>query len=130
MAIPLRAPAVLPIRYPGRRFQLWTYTVGHGQLLLRSTRGEQHATRCEILFKNVARIDLPALIDDLEIEAAAEGEIPASVLQLGAGERWDRTVFRVRGRNCVGYVVAGVVACAEDEGEYDTPSSLLDAPYP
>lgn len=130
MTIPHRTPAVLPIRYPGRRFQIWTYTVSHRQLLLRSTRDDRHATRCDILFKNVARIDLPAMIDDLEIEAAAEGEIPASVLQLGADERWDRTVFRIRGRNCVGYVVAGVVACAEDEGEYYVPSSLLDAPYP
>ena len=125
-----RAPAALPLRFPGRRFQLWSYTIGHSQVLLVSTKDRSHATRCEILFKDVARIDLPTLVDDLEIDAVDEREVPASVLQLGADEMWDRTVYRVRGRNCLGYVVAGLVMSAEDEGEYNAPSSLLDVLSP
>jgi hypothetical protein len=31
-------------------------------------------------------------------------------------------VFKLHGRNIVGYVAALVVACHEDEGEYDDPS--------
>jgi hypothetical protein len=130
MTNPLRKRAVLPVRFPGRRFQLWSYTVSHAQLLLVSTKDASHPTRCEILFKNVARLDLPTLIAELEIDAVDPREVPPSVLQLGEEEMWDRTVYRVRGRNCLGYVVAGVVVCGEDEGEYYTPSSLIDEPYP
>ena len=118
----------LPLRCPGRRFQVWRYTVSHGQLLLRSNRDDRHATRCEILFKDVARMDLPTLIDDLEIDAAAEAEVPASVKELGVDEVRDRTIYRIRGRDCLGYVVAGALAYAEDDGEYHSPSSLLAGP--
>jgi hypothetical protein len=121
----IEAPT-LPVRYPGRQFQLWTYTVSHGQLLLRSTRSEAHPTRCEILFKGVVRMDLPALMDDVEVEVAAEGDVPSFALELGAYERWGHLVYRVRGRGFVGYVVALGVWCAEDDGEYYTPSRLLE----
>jgi hypothetical protein len=119
-------PPTLPIRYPGRRFQLWRYTVSHGQLLLRSNKSEAHHTRCEIFFKDVVRMDLPTLMDEVEVDVAADADVPAFVLELGVCERWERPVYRVGGRGFVGYVVAGAVACAEDEGEYHTPSSLFE----
>src|SRR5688500_16208253 len=122
MTIP---PTTLPIRYPGRRFQLWAYTVSHGQLLLRSNRSEAHPTRCEIYFKDVVRLDLPKLMDDVEVDLPPAAEVPAFALELGAYELGDRSVYRVRGRGFVGYVVAGVMLC-EDESEYHVPSRLLD----
>lgn len=119
----------LPIRFPGRRFQLWRYTVSHGQLLLVSTKGDVHPTRCEILFKDVARVDLPTLLDDVEIDVVDARDVPDLVLQLGAYEMGYRKVYRVRGRGFVGYVVAGVAVWDEDEGEYHAPSSLMDGPW-
>lgn len=121
-------PATLPIRYPGRRFQLWAYTVSHRQLLLRSNKSEGGERRCEILFKNVVRLDLPTLLDGVEVEVAAGPDVPPSVLEVGADDGSERTVYRVRARGFLGYVVAGAVACAEDDGEYFTASGLLDQP--
>jgi hypothetical protein len=122
--MPIETPP-LPIRYPGRRFQLWTCSVSHGQLLLRSPKSEAHPTRCEIFFKDVVRVDLPVLMDEVEVDVAADVDVPAFVLELGGHERWARPVYRVRGRGFVGYVVASRVWCAEDDGEYHTPSSLF-----
>ncbi len=118
----------LPVRFPGRRFQLWRYTVGHARLLLVSTKDDVHRTRCEILFGNVARMDLPVLMDDVEVDAVGNADAPGHVLQPGAREMRERTVYRVRGNGFVGYVVAGVAVHGEDDGEYYAPSSLLDEP--
>ena len=118
---------MLPDSFRGRRFELWTYVVSHRQLLLRSNKSEQHAQRCEILFTNVARVDLPTLVDDLDIQLATGETTPAAVAHLGALERADRPVYLVRGQNCLGYVVAGSLAVKEDDGEYHSPSGLLQS---
>lgn len=117
----------LPIRYPGRRFQVWRYLVSHGQLLLRSTRGGTRARRIDILFKAVRRMDLPTLMDDVEITMAGEDEVPAAARGLGAWDGVDATVYRVAGRGFAGWVTAGSVAAAENEGDYDEPGPF-DAP--
>lgn len=117
-----------PIRFPGRRFQVWAYTVGHRQLLLRSNKSEGQSHRCEVLFKNVARLDLPTSIEDLEVEVEGDAIPGANARQLGAHETWDRTVYLIKGKNCLGYVVASSIAYTADEGEYDSPSSLLQLP--
>ena len=48
-----------------RRFQIWLYSVSHGQLLLRSNRSGEFSTRIDVLFKNVAAIELPTAFDGL-----------------------------------------------------------------
>ena len=118
---------MLPNSFRGRRFELWMYLVSHRQLLLRSNKSEQHAQRCEILFTNVARVDLPTLVDDLEIHLATDETTPAAVAHLGALERTDRAVYLIRGQNCRGYIVAGSMAFKEDHGEYYSPSGLLQS---
>lgn len=115
----------LPRHFAARKFQVWSYTVGHRQLLLRSTKSETDPTRCDVLFTNVARLDLPTLFDGLEIRDDAGKDAPPGANDLGANEPSGRTVYLVRGeRRYLGYVVAGAVAWAEDDGEYDDPSSL------
>ena len=90
-----------------RKFQLWRYTVSHGQLLLRSTKDDDHPTRVDVLFKNVHAIDLPASMDGLHIHKVG----PQS--------------YRLRGNDWEGQVQAGVLAVAEDEGSYLDPSPLF-----
>lgn len=118
---------MLPDSFHGRRFQLWTYVVGHRQLLLRSNKSERHANRCEVLFTNVARLDLPTLIENLEVQLATKETLPLAAAHLGALDLGDRTVYLIRGRNCLGYVVAGSMAVKEDDGEYYSPSGLLQS---
>ena len=55
-----------------RQFQIWSYKVSHAQLLLRSTKSENNPTRIDLLFKNVAIINIPTLLNDVRIRRADE----------------------------------------------------------
>lgn len=86
-------------------FQMWRYTVSHGQLLLRSTKedGEQ-TTRIDILFKGVRRIDMPTLTNGLRIKPARKRAFSVS------GDGWKGSVSALGGW------------VREDEGDYAEPS--------
>jgi hypothetical protein len=116
-----------PITF-ARRFQLWAYTVGHGQLLLRSPKSAGLSTRVDVLFKNVAAIHLPTILDGLAVSEATEGQKSELRVQVDPLRLEGRRVFVVRGTNFMGYVVAGVVASHEDEREYHEPSHFSLAP--
>jgi len=105
-----------------RHFQVWSFTVSHGQLLLRSTKAADQSTRIDVLFKNVLTIHLPTSFDGLSIFEASESEKTEIKFQIGAKGITDRKIFIVRGSNFQGYVIAGAVASHEDEGEYNDPS--------
>ena len=113
-----------------RRFQIWAYTVGHGQLLLRSVKGETFSTRIDVLFKNVAAIHLPTLFDGLAVAEATEMEKRELLVQVDSLRLEGRKVFVVRGSSFTGYVVAGVVAWHEDELEYYDPSHFSSSLTP
>lgn len=88
-----------------RTFQIWRYTVGHGQLLLRSTKEEGGpTTRVDILFKGVDWIDMPTRTNGLRIEPNGEHSFSVS------GEGW------------TGRVAAGGGWAREDDGSYADPS--------
>jgi hypothetical protein len=105
-----------------RTFQIWEYTVGHGQLLLRSPKADDMPKRIDVLFKNVAAIHLLTTLNSLTISEANEEDQIDSQLQVGSQILMDRKVFLVRSSEFVGYVIAGTVAWHEDEGEYYDPS--------
>ena len=52
---------------PNRQFQVWSYAVSHSWLLLRSNKTDVISARIEILFHDVAAMQLPTVIDDLTI---------------------------------------------------------------
>jgi len=113
-----------PLRFE-RRFQVWHYTVGHSRLLLRSPKTETLQTRVDVLFKNVAAINLPTLMDGITVELANEDTAQAIAGRSGSWSLGDRKVFIIRGNNYEGFVVAGSMVQAEDTLEYDAPSPLL-----
>ena len=100
-----------------RRFQVWNYTVGHGQLLLRSTKSSEFPTRIDILFKNVTAIHLPTTFDGVTIAEASDEERNRLKIHKNESEK----LFIVRGDAFEGYVIAGTVAHHEDEGEHSDP---------
>ncbi|MEU0480297.1 hypothetical protein ABZ260_14075 [Streptosporangium sp. NPDC006013] len=62
-----------------RRFQLWGYTVSHGQLLLRSTagpdrQGRKHETTIEVLFKPINAAKIRDSYDGLVVRRATDQE--------------------------------------------------------
>jgi len=107
-----------------RIFQVWSYTVGMGRLLLRSTKNETFTTRVEVLFQNVKAMQLPTSLEGLVV-AEADAELAQRIeaetgLTRGEGARF----FGLWTSHRVGYVVAGVVVSEEDEGEYYESSKL------
>ena len=102
-----------------RMFQVWAYTVSHGQLLLRSTKTDKIPTRVDILFKDMVALKLPSAFEELEIiESTAEH------VGLHQDAIKGRTVWSLRGPGFDGFVVAGAMAVHEDDGEYDAPSRI------
>jgi hypothetical protein len=111
-----------------RRFQIWNYTVGHSELLLRSTKTSGVVTRVDVFFKNVAAIHLPTILDGLSVSEASAEETAELHIQVDPSRLEGRKVFAVRGSNFTGYVIAGVIAWHEDEREYHEPSRFSLTP--
>lgn len=107
----------------GRLFQVWDYTVGHGQLLLRSVRQDQYPTRIDILFKDVAYLSLPTVF---------------RLASIGPADSWDGDDGLIDGRAAYalhadpqdGVVVAGVMFVVEDELSHNDPSPFAPSLHP
>ena len=118
------APMAEVHSFPGRRFQVWEYRVGHKQLLLRSTKDGSHPTRVEIAFKDVRAMQIPTLIEELSI-SVADAALATDARAQSGGDQASAVVFAISGLGFRGYVVAGVAYGHEDQGEYSDPSPLL-----
>lgn len=106
-----------------REFQVWKYTVSHGQLLLRSTKSPDCSTRIDVLFKGVSEFHLPASFVGLSITDASDSEVRIlCTLRKTPSLQKDVRVFKLQGKDFLGYVAALAVFCHEDEGEYYDPS--------
>lgn len=114
----------MPLSVP-REFQIWEYTVSHGQLLLRSTKANIHKTQIDVLFKNVVFIQLPARFQGLTISEIASDDPRAAAVSLGEFSLLGQTIFLVEGDAWTGVVVAGAVYFLEDESTHNDQSKLL-----
>lgn len=103
----------------GRTFRLWTYTVSHRQLLLRSLKTESHPTRIEVLVKDVRYVALPTTMEGLTFHRCDASEVPPELSSLSPEGPW----VRVGSGGVTGYV-AGVAFVSEDELDYDDPSAF------
>jgi hypothetical protein len=111
-----------------RRFQIWKYTVGHNQLLLRGTKSAECPTRIDVLFKGVEEFHLPTSFTGLSITEASETEA-RKLCNLGRSLSFGKNVkvFKIQGNDFVGYVAALIALCHEDEDEYDDPSFFAES---
>ena len=107
-------------RYDGR-FQWWSYTVSHGQLLLRSTSSSKRSTQVDVLFKDVVAVELPTSFDNIEVLEAETTDEPSRVALPSGG----RKRFLIRGRDVNGYVIAGAVHHVEGEQSHGDASPLI-----
>jgi hypothetical protein len=106
-----------------RPFELWRYSAGPGQLLLRSTKTEACATRIDIGFEDVAYVQLLTSLDRLTIRIGYASELPPGVRQ--TVDLGGKTVFVLEAAAARGFVVAGYGGYREDDGEFHEPSTLL-----
>lgn len=109
------------LSYSGR-FQWWSYTASHAQLLLRRTKTPERPTQVDVLFKDVELVNLPTTVDDLEVEEVSQ-EHDTTPKTRGV------KVFGVRGRGVQGQVIAGAVVHEEADRNYYEDSRLLP-PFP
>ena len=108
-----------------RDFQLWRAVVGHSQLLLRSTKSETESTRIDVLFKPVRAMKLLTMLRRLRVREADAGEAIEIARETGEEKDDEGRIFIVESGPFTGFVVAGVMATHEDDGEYGDPSAIL-----
>ena len=107
-------------------FQVWSYAVGHGQLLLRRTKSAEHPARVDILLKNVTWMCMPVGFSNLEVREIDPSEVEAIVSVSENYRGGDQRMFSLLGSDSRGYVLAGAIAFHEDDLGYDDPSALLE----
>jgi hypothetical protein len=114
-----------PIVRFDRKFQLWLYSVSHGQLLLRSTKNQNYQTQVDVLFKNVAIIQLPVVFAGLAISEISQQEFRLFELSACLLDVHERRCFKLEGENWDGFIVAGHVSWLENDSEHSAESELL-----
>jgi hypothetical protein len=112
-----------------RLFQLWSYTTSHSQLLLRSPKSSEYPTRIDVLFKNVANINLPTLLSGLTVNALSESEAAHLFQQFDAQAIKGMHLFSITDTNLNGHVIAGSIAWHEDNSEYNEASVVASGTF-
>jgi hypothetical protein len=107
-------------------FAIWSYTIGHGSLLLRRTKSGSHPTRVDVLLKDVSWVCMPTTFIDLQLRQLDAEEGRKLLTKSGGSHEAHRKVFMLSGKDWSGYVQAGAVAVHEDDGEYNDPSPLVE----
>jgi hypothetical protein len=113
------------LRFQGA-FAVWSYTIGHGRLLLRRPKAPGFPTRVDVLFKDTGWFCLPMTFDDLEIREVPLEEAGALLERAGHLRTAERRLFALSGAGGRGYVLAAVGVWHEDAVEYHEPSPLLE----
>ena len=122
--------AVLPFESP-RKFMILSYSVSHGQLLLRSQPEKKDDIRIDVLFKAVMAMELRARSEGLHISKIPFEELeglPSRPLDLiGDGQE---SAYLVSGKGWSGYVLGLSVFTVEDYGPPLGRSILLGPEIP
>lgn len=117
------ASAVESHMFDSRMFQVWAYSPGHAQLLLRSTKRHDLDKRIDILFTNVATMSLGTVmrgIDEIWVPAGLRAEFAS------AGEaQQNQRLYKFRGSGADGFVLASTMTVHEDDKMFDEPSEIF-----
>jgi hypothetical protein len=106
-----------------RFFQLWSYTVSHSELLLRSTKSDHYPSRIDVFFKGVEEFQLPTSFNGLSIADVSSEEVRTlQAFKPSPETGYDCKFYKVKSVDFVGYIVALLARCHEDNGEYHEPS--------
>ena len=104
-------------------FQLWTYSVSHGKLLLRSTRSADRDSQIDVLFVDVIYVSIPTVFNDLKLSWEGGGFDENHMVLADMDEKKN---FKLTGIGCDGFVVAGGVTFCESDNEYYDQSPLIE----
>jgi hypothetical protein len=111
------------INFPQQNFELWSYSPSFNQLLIRGNMSIDFPKRIDVLFSNVAYLNLPTDFIGLTMELASP-EQARSISSQSSGRSLPQSykVFMVRGQKYEGYVVAARYAVDESTRPYNEPS--------
>lgn len=108
-----------------RPIVVWRYTISFKQLLLRSVKATRHSTRIDVLFSGVEALSCRTSYDEgLRIVEAGYEESETIFSAAGVESNAHLTCFVLVGPSSRDWIVASYMQTAEDEGNYDEPSSL------
>ena len=99
-------------------------------MLLRSNKENVHASRIELLFKNVGSFHLATLVSALEVRVVSLTEAEARVGKILVAPHHNQKVYLVRSAEGDGYVVAGAAFISEDTLEYFDPTGFSGSYLP
>lgn len=108
-----------------RPFVLFSYSVSHGLLLLRSGKSPAHSKRIDILFQDVMALECRTSFADLVIEEVEAAFLDGVRSKARESIEPGHKVYSLRSGNWVGFVVGGIVSHSEDDGEFFAASRLL-----
>jgi hypothetical protein len=118
------SPSPLPL-VSDRRFSVVSYARGHGLLLLRSGKTDEHLTRIDILITDVRAMEIRSWFTGIEIAETDEQYLagfqskPVEMVEVG------NRIYSLKGNGWCGFVVGGVLFVHEDELEFGEPSGLI-----
>lgn len=110
-----------------RKFSVFSYSVSHGPLLLRSGRTDEHHTRIDVLILDVRAMEIRSWFEGIEIALADQKYLqdfrsrPAEMMQPGLN------VYAIAGKGWQGFIVGGNLWVHEDEADFMAPSAFAAA---
>ena len=113
-----------------RKFSVFSYSVSHGPLLLRSGRTNEHHTRIDVLILDVRAMEIRSWFEGFEIALVDPDYLqdfrsrPAEMMEVGLN------AYAISGKGWQGFIVGGNLCVHEDEADFMAPSALLPNPYP
>jgi hypothetical protein len=108
-----------------RRFVLFSYSAGHGLLLLRSRKTTETPTRVDILVQDVRAMEIRAWFDGIRIDEVGADYLGA--FQSNPQEMMEKgnRIYSLTGSNWQGFIVGGIISTFEDDCDFMAPSGLL-----
>jgi hypothetical protein len=112
-----------------RKFSVFSYGVGHGPLLLRSGRTDEHHTRIDVLILDVRAMEIKSWFEGFEIALVDQDYLrdfrsrPAEMMQPGLN------AYAISGKGWQGFIVGGNLCVHEDEAGFAAPSAFAAANF-
>ncbi|MFJ9885668.1 hypothetical protein ACIQRW_07380 [Streptomyces sp. NPDC091287] len=100
-------------------FRVWTYGIGHSQLLLRSASDESEDDGVDLLFEGVAAMRLTMRYEALKLHSVDEEEFRDVFAGSGVDDRWRGSfvIVRLASRSGGGYVQCARITAERRRGE-------------
>lgn len=112
-----------------RPFQLWTFTVGHRSLLLRSTKSASEKSRIDVYCLNVLLVNIPTGMNSLAISLESTESKDNFCRQFGLfNPDWCK-LYQINYGTSLGQILADNIVWHEDTLEYYDPS-FFGADFP